>query len=345
MSVAGWVVRRLLPLTVAALVALAAPSDTAAQSTAPGAPEAPAVAAGDGALAVSWAAPASPGSAATTAYDIRYILTSADETDDANWSVAEEIWTGAGSLAYTLIGRSNGAEHDVQVRAVSSAGDGAWSTTTAATPADHGNARDTATAITPGVPVVGSIADSTDGDFFSFSLSEASDIFIYTTSYLAGFLATTGELAGLHGQRGRHRRWDVPVPAPRPAALPVGLSGSRGLLRQGFGDRGGNVHAAHGAGDGEHRADGRRFAGHGWRGQRDPGHRHRGRRLLPAGGGRGDIGPCCASPARLNSTCEASSWTTPGARSPPRTTASLPAARRRISSSPCRWRQACTTCG
>ena len=194
MSVAGWVGRRLLPLTVAALVAVAAPSDTAAQSTAPGAPAAPTVAAGDGALAVSWAAPADAGSEAITAYDLRYILTSADETDDANWSVVEEIWTGAGSLAYTLIGRSNGAEHDVQVRAVSSVGDGAWSPTTAATPADHGNSRDVSTAITPGVPAVGSIADSTDGDFFSFSLSEPSDIFIYTTSYLAGFLATTGEL-------------------------------------------------------------------------------------------------------------------------------------------------------
>ena len=194
MSVAGWGGRRLLPLAVAALVVLAAPSDAAAQSTAPGAPAAPVVAAGDGALAVSWAAPASPGSAAIEAYDIRYILTSADETDDANWFVVEDIWTGAGSLAYTLIGRSNGAQHDVQVRAVSSVGDGDWSPTTAATPADHGNSRDVSTAITPGVPVVGSTTDSTDGDFFSFSLSEPSDIFIYTTSYLAGFLATTGEL-------------------------------------------------------------------------------------------------------------------------------------------------------
>ncbi len=194
MRVAGWVGRRLLPLAVAALVVLAAPSDAAAQSTAPGAPVAPAVAVGDGALAVSWAAPANTGSAAIAAYDIRYILTSADETDHANWSVVEDIWTGAGSLAYTLIGLSNGAGHDVQVRAVSSAGDGDWSPTTAATPADHGNSRDAATAITPGAPVIGSIADSTDGDFFSFSLSEPSDIFIYTTSYLAGFLATTGEL-------------------------------------------------------------------------------------------------------------------------------------------------------
>ena len=194
MNVAGWVGRRLLPLAVAALVVVAVLSDAAAQSTAPGAPAAPMVAAGDGALAVSWAAPDSPGSAPIARYDIRYILTSADETDDDNWSVVEEIWTGAGSLAYTLIGLSNGVEHDVQVRAVSSAGDGAWSPTTAATPADHGNSRDVSTAITTGVPAVGSIADSTDVDFFSFSLGEPSDIFIYTTSYLAGFLATTGEL-------------------------------------------------------------------------------------------------------------------------------------------------------
>ena len=194
MRVVGWVGRQLLPLTVAALVVLSALGDAGAQGTAPGAPAAPAVAAGDGALAVSWAAPVSPGSADIAAYDIRYILTSADETDDANWSVVEDIWTGAGSLAYTLISLSNGAEHDVQVRAGSSAGDGDWSPTTAATPTDHGNSRDVATAVTLGASVVGSIADGDDDDFFSFSLNEPSDIFIYTTSYLAGFLATTGEL-------------------------------------------------------------------------------------------------------------------------------------------------------
>ena len=72
-------------------------------------------------------------------------------------------------------------------------------------PADHGNARDAATAITPGAPVVGSIADSTDGDFFSLSLSKPSDIFIYNTSYLAGFLGHHGGNAGLHGQGGHHR--------------------------------------------------------------------------------------------------------------------------------------------
>ena len=200
MRVAGWAGRRLLPLTVAALVVLAALGDAVAQAEPPGAPAPPTMVAGDGALAVSWAAPASPGSAAIAAYDIRYILTSADETDDANWSVVEDIWTGAGSLAYTLIGLSNGAQHDVQVRAVSPAGDGDWSPTTADTPADHGNSRDAATAITPGAPVAGSIADSTDGDFFSFSLSNPSDIFIYTTSYLASFLATTGELQDSMGR-------------------------------------------------------------------------------------------------------------------------------------------------
>ena len=194
MRVVGWVGRQLLPLTVAGLVVLSALGDAAAQGTAPGAPAAPAVAAGDGALAVSWAAPTDTGSADIAAYAIRYILTSADETDDANWSEIEDIWTGAGSLAYTLISLSNGAEHDVQVRAVSSAGDGDWSPTTAATPTDHGNSRDVATAVTLGASVVGSIADGADDDFFSFSLGEPSDIFIYTTSYLAGFMATTGEL-------------------------------------------------------------------------------------------------------------------------------------------------------
>ena len=221
MSVAGWVGRRLLPLAVAALVVLAAPSDAAAQSTAPGAPAAPVVAAGDGALAVSWAAPASPGSAAIEAYDIRYILTSADETDDANWSVVEDIWTGAGSLAYTLIGRSTAPSTTCRF-----APSARWRRRLvphhSGTPADHGNSRDVSTAITPGVPVVGSITDSTDGDFFSFSLSEALGHLHLHHQLPRGLPGHHGGAAGLHGQRGRHRRWDFPVPAPRPAALPVG---------------------------------------------------------------------------------------------------------------------------
>ena len=42
--------------------------------------------------------------------------------------------------------------------------------------------------------VVGYIDSTSDDDYFSITLSEESGVFIYTTSYITGFLATTGEL-------------------------------------------------------------------------------------------------------------------------------------------------------
>ena len=50
---------------------------------------------------------------------MRYILTSADEMVDSNWTVEEDAWEdGGGSLAYAITGLTNGMEYDVQVRAV-----------------------------------------------------------------------------------------------------------------------------------------------------------------------------------------------------------------------------------
>ena len=199
MRVVGWVGRQLLPLTVAGLVVLLALGDAAAQGTAPGAPAAPTVAAGDGALTVSWAAPTDPGSAAIAAYDIRYILTSADETDDANWSVVEDVWTGAGELAYSITGLDTGASgtgYDVQVRAFSTAGNGAWSASTSATTTDHADSSGSATAVMLQTPVHGRIDSSSDDDYFTFILSEATGVFVYTTSFVSGFLPTTGQLTG-----------------------------------------------------------------------------------------------------------------------------------------------------
>ena len=45
---------------------------------------------------LSWNAPASNGFSAITAYDLRYIETSSDETDDSNWSVVDDVWTTGG---------------------------------------------------------------------------------------------------------------------------------------------------------------------------------------------------------------------------------------------------------
>ena len=93
------------------------------------------VTAGENSLTVLWRTPSSDGGSAITAYDLRHIETSADETVDSNWSVVEDVWTqGSGALSHELTGLGAGAQYDVQVRAVNSTGDGPWSTTVTGTP-------------------------------------------------------------------------------------------------------------------------------------------------------------------------------------------------------------------
>ena len=75
-----------------------------------------------------------------TSYDLRYILTSADETVDGNWTVRTRVWT-SGPLRYAQGSLTNGSGYDVQVRAVNSEGEGDWSSTIEGTPADQVNVR------------------------------------------------------------------------------------------------------------------------------------------------------------------------------------------------------------
>ena len=105
----------------------------------PGSPMIDEVTSGTGAMAgtllVEWSAPASEGISAITTYDLRYIETAADETEDSNWTVVEDVWTtGGGALQYTLAGFMRSTQYDVQVRAVNEAGDGPWSATVTGTP-------------------------------------------------------------------------------------------------------------------------------------------------------------------------------------------------------------------
>ena len=161
-----------------------------AQTTVPGAPTIDTVTAGSGTtLVVAWTAPASDGGSTITAYDVRYIKTAADETDDANWTVVDDAWT-TGSLTYTIAGLPESTEYDVQVRAVNATGDGAWSGTTTGTTQDHGDTTATATALTLDTDMAGAIASGTDVDYFTFTLTQKTDLFIWTT----GALDTVGEL-------------------------------------------------------------------------------------------------------------------------------------------------------
>ena len=92
----------------------------------PGSPAAPTVSASTlNSLTVTWSAPANTGPA-ISAYDVRYILTSADETVDANWTEIADAWT-SGALTYTISSLTQNTSYDVQVRAKSDEGTGDWS--------------------------------------------------------------------------------------------------------------------------------------------------------------------------------------------------------------------------
>ena len=155
------------------------------------APAVDSVRADDRAVLVSWSVPTGI-TTGVAAYDVRHIDTSVDETMDSNWTVEEDAWEeGGGSLAYAVTGLTNATEYDVQVRAVDEDDiDGAWSATTSATPADHGDTRAAATSVTAGARVWGAIDPADDEDYFSFSVSRTADYWIYTL----GDLDTVGEL-------------------------------------------------------------------------------------------------------------------------------------------------------
>ena len=162
-------------------------------STSTGTPRIPgpvidAVIAGDGAITVRWSAPAVAPATTVTAYDVRYIESSAADKADGNWTVAEGFWA-SGSLHGVLAGLTNGTGYDVQVRAVA-ATDGAWSATSTGTPAEHGDTLETSTTLTLGTPLGGTIDPGTDVDVFKLVLSSARTILVWTS----GDLDTVGEL-------------------------------------------------------------------------------------------------------------------------------------------------------
>ena len=156
----------------------------------PAAPTIDTIALGEGALTVAWTAP----SAVTeiTAYDLRYILTSADETVASNWTVLDSVWT-AGPLHYVLTGLTNDSKYDVQMRTVTSQ-DGSWSATTEATPAEVGSTRATAVSLPLDTPVAATLSKD-DVDFFEIVLGSATGVALYTMSTLS----TVGELQDSNG--------------------------------------------------------------------------------------------------------------------------------------------------
>ena len=118
-------------------------------------------------LTVAWDAPANTGGSAITSYDLRHIQTSADATVDANWTVVDNAWTiGSGALSYTITDLTGGTQYDVQVRSVNAAGDGPWSATATATPANWGATRSfSPPSVSPGGQVVVTITATGYGSF------------------------------------------------------------------------------------------------------------------------------------------------------------------------------------
>ena len=160
------------------------------------APAVDSVRADDRAVLVSWSAPTGI-TTGVAAYDVRYIKTSADETMDSNWTVDEDAWKeGDFSLTHAVTGLTNGTEYDVQARAVDEDGvDGAWSATSSATPADHGDTRSAAKSVTAGARVWGAIDPADDADYFSLRVSSTADYWINAL----GDLDTVAELLDSNG--------------------------------------------------------------------------------------------------------------------------------------------------
>ena len=84
-------------------------------------------------ITIAWSAPAVNRGTGVTSYDLRYIPTAADKTDGSSWTVVENVWTAnpGGNLQHVITGLVGSTQYDVQVRAVNSAGAGAWSETAA----------------------------------------------------------------------------------------------------------------------------------------------------------------------------------------------------------------------
>ena len=104
-----------------------ASADLRDDDRAPGPPSITGLLAGSARLEVTWDAPAATGSGTITAYDVRH-----RRRGTQAWTTVQDAWTTGGSNpGYVIRNLANLAVHEVQVRAVSAAGDGAWSPTAA----------------------------------------------------------------------------------------------------------------------------------------------------------------------------------------------------------------------
>ena len=196
--------------------------------TLPGVPSIESVTTGGTTLSVSWTAPEGAGGSAITDYGLRYIKSNARDNADANWTVVD-AWT-SGDLEYTVSGLESGVSYDIQMRAVSSQGNGRWSDTVQATGSD-----------TPPAPVIGAVA--ADGHralkvtWSAPVYQGASEITAYDVRYIASSLGDHPQVSTL---------WNVIDNAWTTGSLEYRVSGIGDLSEQDV-----QVRAVNASGDGE----------------------------------------------------------------------------------------------
>ena len=136
--------------------------------------------AGDEAATVMWSAPSEITAGTDATYDVRWIISSATNKSDSEWTVVSGL---GGDPAYHIFrSLTNGTSYDVQVRVVAGH-NGSWSTTSLVTPYEPGTGKPTGqSSIKIGVPIAAELGNNTDADVFKIVVSGTTNLLIYTTA-------------------------------------------------------------------------------------------------------------------------------------------------------------------
>ena len=142
-------------------------------------------------IRVSWAPPSG---VTVHSYGLRYIRSDAADKADSNWTVVQNVGSST-ARALTIGGLETGVHYDVQVRAVTSGGDGAWSTKVTGVPKDFADTLGQALDFDLGTTLAGTLDSPGDTDWVRFQITGTPDVVVYTT----GHADTRGKLQNVSG--------------------------------------------------------------------------------------------------------------------------------------------------